>query len=128
MKGTPSPVIMCLFFILFLNYEVKCFIRLQFTQIHLPDKYNNIEYAQRLNVTKYVHSSTVLQYSFEVVILYMSIFIFCYFLLPLRILKANVVLYTPLYLSDNFSYFLDYTLHLWDINTLIYQQSNKKTH
>lgn len=47
----------------------------------------------------------VLKYSFEVVALYLSVSISCYFILPLQeIYKVNVVLFTPLHLFDYFSY------------------------
>lgn len=47
------------------------------------------------NVTKYVYSSTAIEYNFEVLILYLSISIFCNFILPLRyILQENTVFFT----------------------------------
>ena len=56
---------------------------------------------------KYINSSTVLQYKFEV--LYMSISIVCNFVLLLHyITEANIELFTSLLLSDSFSYFSDY--------------------
>ncbi len=55
-----------------------------------------------VKTTKYIHSSTVLQYNFDILVLYLSISIFCYCLLQLcYISETNIV---PLHLSDNFSY------------------------
>ncbi len=55
--------------------------------------------------------STVLRYNFEVLVLYLCISLFCYFthtfILLCCISEADIVLYTPLHLFDNFSYFAD---------------------
>ena len=46
--------------------------------------------------TKYIHSSTVLKYKFEGLVLYLSIFFLCHFLLLLHyISEGNIVLFTP---------------------------------
>ncbi len=65
-------------------------------------------YTQWWKITKYIYLSTVLKYSFEVLVLYLSVSIFCYFILLLnQTSEANIVLFTPLHLFDNFSYFAD---------------------
>ncbi len=64
-------------------------------------------YSQRWKVTKYIYLSTVLKYKFEELVLYLSTSIFCYFKLLHHISEGNIVLFTPLQLSDNLSYFLD---------------------
>ena len=54
-----------------------------------------------------VHLSTVLQYTFEVLVLCLNISIFCYFTLPVHyILKANIVLFTLHLLFTFFFYFI----------------------
>ncbi len=53
-------------------------------------------------VTKYIYSSAVLNYSFEVLVLYLSISLFCYFILLLHyISEENIVHFTPLHSLDN---------------------------
>ncbi len=51
--------------------------------------------------SKYIYSSTVHKYKFEVLVLYLSISILCY------ISEVNIVLLTALHLSNSFSYFSD---------------------
>ena len=56
------------------------------------------------NGSQYIYLNTVFKYKFEVPLLYSSISIFCYFILPLNyILEANFVVFTPQHLFDNFS-------------------------
>ena len=63
-----------------------------------------------------IYSSTVLKYNFEVLVLYLSISMWCYFILPLHyISEENIVLSTPLHLFDSFSYFSDEDLTQWII-------------
>ncbi len=50
-------------------------------------------------MTKCIYLSAVLKYNFEVLVLYLSISILCYFILHL---EANVELLTSLHLFDNF--------------------------
>ncbi len=67
----------------------------------------NIIKRPRCSGGKYIYSSTALKYNFEVFVLYLSISLFCYFILLLNyISEANIVLFTPLHLFDNFSYSL----------------------
>ena len=67
-------------------------------------------------ITKYIYSSTVLKYNFELLVLYLSISVWCYFILPLHyISEGNIVLSTPLHLFDSFSYFSDEDLTQWII-------------
>ncbi len=48
----------------------------------------------------------LLKYKFEVLVLYLSIFFSCHFLLLLHyISEGNIVLFTSPQLSDSFSYF-----------------------
>ena len=50
---------------------------------------------QRWTVTKYIYSNTVLNYNFEVLVLYLSIFILWHFILPQHyLLEANIRLFT----------------------------------
>ncbi len=58
--------------------------------------------------SKLIHSCTVLKYNFEVLVLYLSISLFCYFILLLKYMsEVNSVLFTPIHLFDSFCYFAD---------------------
>lgn len=52
-------------------------------------------------LTEHFYSSTVVKYNFEDIVLYLSKSMLCYFTLPFH----QIVLFTPLHLSDNCSYF-----------------------
>uniref|UniRef100_A0A3B4T3M2 TNFR-Cys domain-containing protein n=1 Tax=Seriola dumerili TaxID=41447 RepID=A0A3B4T3M2_SERDU len=62
-------------------------------------------FRQVWKITKYFYSGSVNQYNFEVLVLNLSIYILCYFLLQLHYISdGNIVLSTPLHLFDSFSY------------------------
>uniref|UniRef100_A0A3B4YX93 TNFR-Cys domain-containing protein n=1 Tax=Seriola lalandi dorsalis TaxID=1841481 RepID=A0A3B4YX93_SERLL len=62
-------------------------------------------FRQMWKITKYLYSGSVYQYNFEVLVLNLSIYILCYFLLQLHYISdGNIVLSTPLHLFDSFSY------------------------
>ena len=51
---------------------------------------------QRINA-QYIYSSTVLKYNSHILVLYLSISIFCYFILLFHYsLEGNIILFTPL--------------------------------
>ena len=62
--------------------------------------------SQRFNVTKYIYLSTVLAYNLKGLEFYLSISIYCYF-----VVWREMVLFTPLHLFYSFSYFADYKLY-----------------
>ncbi len=64
------------------------------------------------NVTRHIHSSIVLKYKFEVLILYFSISILLYLILPLRhfMSQANIALFTPLQLLFRLQFFIPFLL------------------
>ncbi len=47
--------------------------------------------CQRCNVTKYIYSSTVLKFNFDILVLYLSISILCYFTLLLHYIYLTLI-------------------------------------
>lgn len=55
---------------------------------------------------KYIYPSSVLKYNLR------CWYLTCHLIFPLHyILETNILLFTPLHLSDNYSFYLPYRLH-----------------
>ena len=77
-------------------------------------------FIQWWKVTKYIYLNTVLEYNLEVLVLYFSISILCYFILLFYYYNSevNFVLFTALHCFNNISYFTDNTILLLQDNYL----------